>query len=117
MIHCVPWASLLSNKFAALTAFISSERVGFIIALVIPADIAIGRNVAFIECLFGKPNEIFDAPQVVFTLSSILSRFTSSKTCLPAVAIAPIGITNGSTTMSLAGIPKSEARATIFLQH
>ena len=32
-----------------------------------------------------------------------------------AVAIAPTGITSGSTTMSCAGMPKSAARSTIFL--
>ena len=50
----------------------------------------------------------------MFTLSSILSFFTNSNTCWPAVAIAPIGITSGSTTMSAGGMPKSEALSTIF---
>ena len=58
--------------------------------------------------------EILDAPHVVFTLSSFLSFFTNSNTCWPAVAIAPIGITSGSTTMSAGGMPKSEALSTIF---
>ena len=57
---------------------------------------------------------MFEAPQVVFTPSSSRSRRTSVKTCWPAVAIAPTGITSGSTTMSCAGMPKSAARSTIF---
>ena len=58
---------------------------------------------------------MLDAPQVVFTPSSSRKRRTSAKTCKPAVPIAPIGMTSGSTTMSCAGMPKSAARSTIFL--
>ena len=82
---------------------------------VIPAPIAIGKKALLIPCRFGNPNETFDAPQVVFTPNSSRNLRTSVNTCLPAVAIAPMGITRGSTTISLAGIPKSEARSTIFL--
>ena len=66
------------------------------------------------ECLFGKPKEILEAPQVVFTFSSSFNFFTNSNTCCPAVGIAPIGITSGSTIISFGGIPKSEALSTIF---
>jgi hypothetical protein len=42
---------------------------GFIIADVIPAAIAIGKNALLKPWRFGSPNEMFDAPQVVFTPS------------------------------------------------
>ena len=45
------------------------------------------------------------APQVVFTFSSVTRRRSSANTWRPAVPIAPIGITSGSTTMSEAGMP------------
>ena len=64
---------------------------------------------------FGRPKEMFEAPQVVLTPSSSRRRRTSVKTWWPAVAMAPIGMTSGSTTMSWAGMPKSAARWTIFL--
>lgn len=57
---------------------------------------------------------MLDAPQVVFTPSSSRNRRTSAKTCCPADAMAPTGITSGSTTMSCAGMPWSAARCTIF---
>ena len=57
---------------------------------------------------------MFEAPQVVFTPNSSRRRRTNVNTCIPALPIAPTGITSGSTTISWAGIPKSEARSTIF---
>ena len=80
-----------------------------------PAVIAIGKKALLIPCRFGRPKEMLEAPQVVFTPNSSRKRRTSVKTCRPAVPIAPMGITSGSTTISCAGIPKSEARSTIFL--
>ena len=74
VIQLDPKASLFKRRFAARTDIISSLLVGFIIALVIPAAIAIGKNVALIVCLFGNPKEMFEAPQVVFTPSSCLKR-------------------------------------------
>ena len=84
------------------------------IALVMPEAIAIGRKAALMPWRFGRPKEMFEAPQVVLTPSSSRRRRTRAKTCRPAVAIAPIGMTSGSTTMSCAGMPKSAARSTIF---
>ena len=57
---------------------------------------------------------MFDAPQVVLTPSSSRSRRTSRKTWRPALPIAPMGITSGSTTMSSFGMPWSAARETIL---
>ena len=85
-------------------ALISFSLVGFIIALVRPEQMAIDRYEALIPCLLGSPKEILDAPQVELTPIS-RSFLTKSKTCKPAVAIAPMGITKGSTTISLLGIP------------
>ena len=98
---------------AAITAWRTSSCSGDVIALVIPFAIAIARNAPLIPLRFGSPNEMFDAPQVVFTPSSSWRRRTSANTCRPAVPIAPIGITSGSTTTSAAAIPWSAARSTI----
>ena len=49
------------SKLEANMASISLELVGFMMALVIPDAIAMGRNVALIACLFGNPNDIFEA--------------------------------------------------------
>ena len=114
LIHLAPLGSLFISKLAAKIESISFEFVGFIIALDIPDAIAIGRKLAFIACRFGNPKDMFEAPHVVLTLSSSLKRRTSLKTCLPAVAIAPMGITKGSTTISEEGMPKSAALWTIF---
>ena len=57
---------------------------------------------------------MFEAPHVVLTPSSSLNFRTKVNTWFPAVAIAPIGITKGSTTISCAGILKSAALSTIF---
>ena len=65
----------------------------------------------------GSPNATFDAPHVELTRSSSRSRRRMWNTCRPAVAIAPIGITSGSTTTSSRGIPWSAARSTIRLRH
>ena len=95
-------------------ACISASRVGFMIAEVMPEAIAIGRKAALMPWRFGRPKEMLEAPQVVLTPSSSRSRRTRAKTWRPAVAMAPIGMTSGSTTMSWAGMPKSAARSTIF---
>ena len=75
------------------------------IAEVMPEAIAIGRKAALMPCRCGRPNEMFEAPQLVLTFSSSRSRRTSAKTCRPAVPIAPIGMTSGSTTMSSGLMP------------
>jgi hypothetical protein len=61
----------------------------------------------------GNPKLTFDAPQVELTFSSSRSRPRMRKTWRPAVGIAPIGISSGSTTMSSLGMPWSRARSTI----
>ena len=78
-----------------------------------PEAIAIARNVPVIMLRCGRPKLTFDAPHVVFTCSSSRRRPRSLNTCWPAVPIAPIGITSGSTTMSDGGMPWSAARLTI----
>ena len=73
-----------------------------------------GRKAALMPWRLGRPKEMLEAPQVVLTPSSSRRRRTRAKTCRPAVAMAPIGMTRGSTTMSWAGMPKSAARWTIL---
>ena len=85
------------------------------IAVVRPLAIAIGRNAALIPSRFGRPKLTFDAPQVELTLSSSRRRRTSANTWRPAVAIAPMGMTSGSTMTSSRGMPWSAARSTIRL--
>ena len=72
---------------------------------VIPAPIAIARKVPVMMCRLGSPKLTLEAPQVVLTPSSSRSRRTRWNTCRPAVAMAPIGITSGSTTTSAVGMP------------
>ena len=98
-----------------MTARLDLALIGLVIAEVIPLAIAIGRNAALMPSRFGRPKLTFDAPQVVLTPSSSRSRRTIRKTWRPAVAIAPMGMTSGSTTMSARGMPWSAARSTICL--
>ena len=84
------------------------------IAEVIPAPIPIDRKEAFKLCRLGRPKEMLDAPQVVLTPNSSLSLRINWNAVIPARFIAPTGIIKGSTTTSLALIPKSWARSTIF---
>ena len=99
---------------AAITAARTSVCSGLVIADVIPDAIAMVRNAPFSVFRFGRPKLTFDAPHVEFTPSSSCRRRTSANTCRPAVPIAPIGITSGSTTMSSLAMPWSAARCTIF---
>ena len=64
-----------------------------------------GRNAALRPVRFGSPKLTFEAPQVVLTRSSSCSRRSSRNTWRPAVPIAPIGITSGSTTTSSRRMP------------
>ena len=57
---------------------------------------------------------MLDAPQVVLTPNSSFSLRINWNAVIPARLIAPTGIIKGSTTTSLALIPKSRARSTIF---
>ena len=95
-----------------IAARVSAES-GFVIAEVSPEAIAIGRKAALIPSRFGRPKLTLEAPQVVFTLSSSRSRRSRWKTCRPAVAIAPTGMSSGSTTTSSRGMPWSAARSTM----
>ena len=72
---------------------------------VIPAPMAIAMNAGFRPCRFGRPKLMLEAPQVVLTFNSVRRRRIRLMTCTPASAIAPTGITNGSTTTSQAGMP------------
>ena len=90
---------------APITACITGLWSGLVIADVSPEAIAIVKNTAFTPLRFGKPKLTFDAPQVVLTFSSSWSLLTKLITCFPAELTAPIGITNGSTTISEYGIP------------
>ncbi len=82
-----------------------SSCSGFMIAEVIPAPIAMERKVALMPSRAGRPKLTFEAPQVVLTLSSFFRRPSRRNTCTPAWLMAPIGMTSGSTTMSLTGMP------------
>ena len=82
-------------------------------AVVRPLAIAIGRNAALMPSRFGRPKLTLEAPQVELTLSSSRRRRTSAKTWRPAVDIAPIGMTSGSTMTSSRGMPWSAARSTM----
>ena len=110
MIQWVQFGSVPFKTFAARTASISCGRQGFMIADVMPAPMTMGMKPALMPWRCGRPNEMFEAPQVVFTPSSSRRRRTRVKTCCPADPMAPTGITSGSTTMSCAGMPKSAAR-------
>ena len=78
---------------------------GFVIADVMPDAMAMVRKPLLMPSRAGRPKLMFEAPQVVLTLSSSRRRLTSRITCTPAWLIAPIGITSGSTTTSEAGMP------------
>ena len=88
--------------------------MGFMIADVIPAPMAIDRKVPVIMWRAGRPKLTLLAPQVVLTPNSLRRRRTSRNTWRPAVPMAPIGITSGSTTTSAAAMPWSAARFTIL---
>ena len=92
-----------------------STCIGLVIAEVRPDAIAIVRNALLMPSRFGRPKLMFDAPHVVLTFSSPCRRRRSRITWTPPWLIAPIGITSGSTTMSLAGMPWSAARSTMRL--
>src|SRR3954451_17773446 len=113
VIHRPQSGSWPIRTSAAMTDALTSGISGFVIAEVIPAAMAIGRNAPLMPSRFGRPKLTFDAPQVVLTRSSSRRRRTSWKTCWPACDSAPMGMTSGSTTMSERGMPWSAARSTI----
>ncbi len=75
------------------------------LADVMPAPIAMDTKAALSPLRLGSPKLMFEAPHAVLTPSSSRSRRTMRKTAAPARLIAPIGMTSGSTTTSLAGMP------------
>src|SRR5688572_3995217 len=103
--QCGSWPIMTS---APMQAWIVSTCSGFVIAEVRPEAIAMVRKALLMPPRFGRPKLTLEAPQVVLTFSSSCSRRTSRMTWAPAWLIAPIGITSGSTTTSLAGMPRSE---------
>jgi hypothetical protein len=74
-------------------------------ALVRPAEIAIGRNAAPMVCRSGMPNETLDAPSVMFTPNSSRSVAIVSSVLSPSVVSAPTGMASGSMTMSSMAMP------------
>ena len=85
------------------------------IALVSPWLCATARNAAPSVCRPGSPNDVFEAPQVMFTPSSSRISRTVSRKSVTARGSAPTGIASGSMTTSSGGMPWSPAAETIFL--
>src|SRR6188472_1362646 len=104
-IHAAQCSSLPISTSAAFTAWSISAWSGLVIAEVSPDAIAMGRNAALRPVRFGSPKLTFEAPHVELTRSSSRSRPRRRKTWRPAVPIAPIGITRGSTTTSSREMP------------
>ena len=71
---------ITSAFFSAIFFCVTGNATGFIIADVIPAPIAIGKNALLIPCRLGNPKEILDAPHVVFTPNSSLNLRTRVNT-------------------------------------
>ena len=88
-----------------MTAVRTPSAIGFVIADVRPEAIAIARNAPLIPSRFGRPKLTLLAPQVELTWSSSRSRPRIRNTWRPAVGIAPIGISSGSTMTSSRGMP------------
>ena len=95
----------LVKKYGAAVVAISNDDTGISMDPDVRFEIAIGRNAELICSRFGSPKLTFEAPHVVLTPSSSLSRRSRWKTCWPAWLSAPIGMTSGSTTMSERGMP------------
>ena len=75
------------------------------IALVSPWLAAIERNAAPSVSRPGRPNDVFDAPQVMFTPSSSRISLTVSRKSVTARGSAPTGIASGSISTSSGGMP------------
>ena len=86
-----------------MTAVRTPSAIGLVIAEVSPHAIAMARNAPLIPSRFGSPKLTLLAPQVELTRSSSRSRPRIRNTWRPAVGIAPIGISSGSTIDVLAG--------------
>src|SRR5262249_41271141 len=94
-IQAAPQASRSSSRSAALTArTICGDRASMM-ALVRPAEIAIGRNAAPMVWRSGMPNETVDAPRVMFTPHSSRRNPVVSNVFSPTVVSAPTRIDTG----------------------
>ena len=113
-IQRAPHSSWPSRKSAARTASTHSGARASMIALVSPWLAAMPRNAAPSACRPGRPNDVFDAPQVMFTPRSSRIRRTVSMNSVTARGSAPTGIASGSMTMSCGGMPWSPATETIL---
>lgn len=94
-----------ASTSAAITIVFTSGWSGFMIAEVIPLEIAIARKVPVMWFSVGRPKLTFDAPQVGVHLELVAQAAQEVEHLLAVVPMAPIGMTSGSTTMSLAGMP------------
>src|SRR6185312_5591055 len=113
-IQRAPHSSWPSRKSAARTASTHTGARASMIALVRPWLAAMPRNPAPSTWRPGRPNDVFDAPQVMFTpRSSRISRTVSMKS-VTARGSAPTGMASGSMTMSSGGMPWSPATETIL---
>jgi hypothetical protein len=100
-----PHSSWPSRKSAARTPSTQTGERASMIALVSPWLAAIARKPAPRTWRPGRPNEVFDAPQVVFTPSSSRSSRSVSMKSVTARGSAPTGIASGSITTSSGGMP------------
>ncbi len=108
-IQRAPHSSWPSRKSAARTASTQTGARASMIALVSPWLAAMPRNPAPSACRPGRPNDVFEAPQVMFTPRSSRIRRTVSMNSVTARGSAPTGIASGSMTMSSGGMPWSPA--------
>ena len=76
--------------------------------------IAIVKNEAVINSLFGSPNETFDTPRDVLTCNLSVSILTASSVTSAWDESDEIAIASGSKIRSFLSIPKSFARLIIF---
>src|SRR5262249_34120631 len=95
-IHSAPHSSWPMRKSVARTASTVSSRRASMIALVSPWLCATARNAAPSVWRPGRPNDVLDAPQVVFTPSSSRSRWSVSTKSVTARGSAPTGMASGS---------------------
>src|SRR5581483_11870253 len=109
-----PHSSLPSRKSDARTASTTSVGRASIIALVSPWLAAIARNDPPSVSRPGRPNDVFEAPQVVLTPSSSRNSLSVSTNSVTARGSAPTGIASGSMITSSGGMPWSPAALTIF---
>src|SRR5439155_681469 len=103
-IQFAPHSSRFSTRSAALTARTICGARASMIALVSPWLMAMGRNVAAIECRSGMPKLTLEAPSVMFTPNSALIIAIVSIVRVGCRVSAPTGMASGSITMSSTSI-------------